>query len=105
MMDDESVEKREKRKASKERTAQRKAAAAAAAVEKQMAEEQKAEQRKRRAEEPMFLRRPLGSQRIADKAACASAWAMDDAAAVAAADPMHNLKKLTSYFAPKPREP
>ena len=98
-MDNVSIAKRIERKASKDRTAQRKAAAAAAAVQEQEAEQQKALLRNERSEQPMSLRRSLGSERVATAKAAAAAAAADAAAAAAASsDPAHNMKKIYSFF-------
>ena len=67
-MDEASVVNRMKREASKERTALRKAAAAAAAVDMEQAERRRALLRVKHGDQPMCVRRQLGSQRIADKA-------------------------------------
>ena len=96
-MDAVSVANRMKRKQSKERTVLRKAAAAAAAVEKEEAEQQRALLRDKLAEQPMCVRRQLGSQRIADKAtAVAAAPAAAAAAPAAAAQPQKGT--LDSFF-------
>ena len=99
-MDAESIVKRQKRLESQARTAQRKAAAAAAVVLKEEAEAQRAELRKKRADEPMCLRRQLGSQRIADKAAVVATAS----AAPAAAPPLlaAGQPTLQSFFS-KPK--
>ncbi|MDC0525945.1 hypothetical protein OAO87_03005 [bacterium] len=62
-MDVVSIANRMKRKESKKRTVLRKAAAAAAAVEKETAEQQRELLREKLAEQPMCVRRKLGSQR------------------------------------------
>ena len=99
-MDELSMAKRMKRQASKERTALRKAAAAAAAVEKEQAEQQRALLREQLAEQPICVRRPLGSQRIADKATAVAAAAA--AAPAAAAQPQKGT--LDGFFM-KPSAP
>ena len=101
-MDEVSVANRMKRKESEERTALRKAAAAAAAVEKKQAEQQRASLREKLAEQPMCVRRQLGSQRIADKATAVAAAPAAAAATAAAAQPQ---KRTLDDFFSKPSAP
>ena len=95
-MDEVSVANRMKRKESKKRTVLRKAAAAAAAVEKEKAEQQRELLREKLAEQPMCVRRKLGSQRIADKATAVAT------APAAAAQPQKGT--LDGFFS-KPSAP
>ena len=97
-MDEASVVNRMKKQESKARTVQRQAAAAAAAELEKEAEQQRAELRKKRADEPMCLRRQLGSERIAGKAA-ARAAAAEAAAPAVAAEPKQGT--LQSFFLKK----
>ena len=100
-MDEVSAANRMKRKESKERTVLRNAAAAAAAVEQEKAEQQRELLREKLAEQPMCVRRQLGSQRIADKAT-AVATAPAAAAPAAAAQPQKGT--LDGFFM-KPSAP
>ena len=102
-MDEASVVKRMKREASKERTALRKAAAAAAAVDMEQAERRRALLRVKHGDQPMCVRRQLGSQRIADKVATAAAAPAAAAAAPAAAAQPH--KGSLESFLSKPSAP
>ena len=95
-VDEVSGANRMKRKESEERTALRKAAAAAAAVEKKQAEQQRASLREKLAEQPMCVRRQLGSQRIADKATAVAAAPAAAAAPEATAQPQKGTQRTAS---------